>query len=87
MLRSYIHRLHRSQALWRCLAYAPKYAWMEPIFGWKVAKSAQIVLPQVKASLVRYLDKATGGLEIRQAFRSHRVNPVSSSFEDSEWRV
>ena len=35
-----------------------KYAWMEPIFGWKAAKRAQMVLPQFKASLFRSWDKA-----------------------------
>ena len=63
-----------------------KYAWMEPKFGWKVAKSAQIVLPQVKASMVRSSDKAMDSLETRQAFCSHSVSPVSLSSEDSEWR-
>lgn len=62
----------------------PKYAWMEPIFGGKVAKSAQIVLPQVKASLVRCWDKAMDSLEARQAFRSHSVDPMPIDYEDSE---
>jgi glycosyltransferase involved in cell wall biosynthesis len=35
-----------------------KYAWMEPIFGWKAAKKAQWTLPQMKASCFRYCDKA-----------------------------
>jgi glycosyltransferase involved in cell wall biosynthesis len=35
----------------------PKYAWMRPIFGWKVAKSAQNTLPQFKASCLRNWDK------------------------------
>jgi glycosyltransferase involved in cell wall biosynthesis len=35
-----------------------KYAWMEPLFGWKVAKRAQTEIPQMKASLVRRWDKA-----------------------------
>ena len=34
-----------------------KYAWIRPIFGWKAAKQAQIVLPQFKASLIRRWDK------------------------------
>jgi glycosyltransferase involved in cell wall biosynthesis len=53
----------------------PKYAWMQPLFGWKAAKSAQIVLPQVRASLVRSWDRAMDDLETRQAFRSHSVEP------------
>jgi glycosyltransferase involved in cell wall biosynthesis len=35
-----------------------KYAWMKPVFGWKVAKSAQSALPQFKNSFIRQYDKA-----------------------------
>ena len=35
-----------------------KYAWMKPLFGWKTAKWAQMVLPQLKASCMRHCDKA-----------------------------
>ena len=35
-----------------------KYAWMEPLFGWKAAKWAQTEIPHMKASLVRRWDKA-----------------------------
>jgi glycosyltransferase involved in cell wall biosynthesis len=42
-----------------------KYAWMKPVFGWKAAKSAQIALPQFKASCIRYCDKAMYRLESR----------------------
>ena len=31
---------------------------MKPIFGWKAAKRAQMVLPQMKASMLRSWDKA-----------------------------
>src|SRR5262249_30000894 len=34
-----------------------KYAWIKPIFGWKVAKWAQCVLPQIKSSWFRYCDR------------------------------
>ncbi len=34
-----------------------KYAWMTPVFGWKAAKSAQDVLPQLKAACVRQIDR------------------------------
>ena len=44
-----------------------KYAWMEPIFGRSTAKRAQMVLPQMKASLVRAWDKAMYRLETREA--------------------
>jgi hypothetical protein len=42
-----------------------KYAWMKPVFGWKAAKSAQRALPQVKASFLRYCDKALHEFETR----------------------
>ena len=32
-----------------------KYAWMKPVFGWRTAKSAQMALPQLKASCIRQL--------------------------------
>ena len=44
-----------------------KYAWMRPMFGWKAAKSAQMMLPQFKASCIRYCDKAMFRLEGRKA--------------------
>ena len=44
-----------------------KYAWMEPIFGFEAAKRAQMVLPQLKASVVRSWDKAMYRLETREA--------------------
>jgi glycosyltransferase involved in cell wall biosynthesis len=40
-----------------------KYAWMEPIFGFDAAKRAQMVLPQLKASVLRSWDKAMYRLE------------------------
>jgi glycosyltransferase involved in cell wall biosynthesis len=43
-----------------------KYAWMKPIFGLKVAKRAQMLLPQVKASVLRSWDKAMYRLETRE---------------------
>jgi glycosyltransferase involved in cell wall biosynthesis len=54
-----------------------KYAWMEPIFGAKVAKSAQILLPQVKASLMRSWDKAMYRLENRGSQASRANGSVS----------
>jgi glycosyltransferase involved in cell wall biosynthesis len=35
-----------------------KYAWIESLFGWPAAKSAQTILPQLKACLMRSWDKA-----------------------------
>jgi glycosyltransferase involved in cell wall biosynthesis len=42
-----------------------KYAWLEPLFGWKAAKWTQIVLPQLKASLIRFGDKTMDRIEKR----------------------
>lgn len=46
-----------------------KYAWMEPIFGWRAAKWAQRVLPEAKSSLLRQWDKAMFKYETREASR------------------
>lgn len=35
-----------------------KYNWLKSIFGWKVAKQAQVTLPAIRWSLARSLDKA-----------------------------
>ena len=32
-----------------------KYAWLKPLFGWGAAKAAQMVLPEFKASLTRFV--------------------------------
>jgi len=40
-----------------------KYAWMKPIIGWKHAKSAQMALPQFKASCMRRWDNVMYRLE------------------------
>jgi glycosyltransferase involved in cell wall biosynthesis len=40
-----------------------KSAWMRPMFGWKAAKWAQSVFPQLKASCFRYCDQAIFRLE------------------------
>lgn len=32
-----------------------KYAWIKPLFGWQAAKAAQMVLPEFKASLRRFV--------------------------------
>ena len=51
-----------------------KYAWIEPIFGWKAAKSAQRVLPQLKASLLGRYDGAMYKLENREVVASKTAN-------------
>jgi len=47
-----------------------KYAWMKPLFGWKAAKFAQMMLPQLKASCIRSWDKAMYSLESSKAAQS-----------------
>jgi glycosyltransferase involved in cell wall biosynthesis len=53
-----------------------KYAWMKPIFGWKPAKWAQMVLPKLKESSLALWDKAMCRLETRKAVDSHATNPA-----------
>jgi glycosyltransferase involved in cell wall biosynthesis len=40
-----------------------KYAWMKPLFGWRAAKWAQLTMPRLKASCMRYCDHAIHKLE------------------------
>jgi len=49
-----------------------KYAWMRPIFGWKVAKRAQMELPQLKSALTRSWDMVMHRIETRRL-----VSPAS----------
>jgi len=51
-----------------------KYAWMQTLFGWKIAASAQRVLPEMKNSLLCSWDKAMYKLESRNA--SLEVRPA-----------
>lgn len=41
----------------------PSYAWMKPVFGWKTAKRAQHLVPELAASFSRQLDKTIFRLE------------------------
>jgi glycosyltransferase involved in cell wall biosynthesis len=59
-----------------------KYAWIKPVFGWKTAKQAQRMLPQVKASLVRSWDKAMYRLETREAVVAPAAHVVGVTRED-----
>jgi len=43
-----------------------KYAWLQPLFGWKAAKWAQNSLPQYKGSCLRCYDKVLFNLESRR---------------------
>jgi glycosyltransferase involved in cell wall biosynthesis len=51
-----------------------KYAWIKPLFGLKAAKRAQMLLPQVKASLIRSWDKTMYTVENHGG--SATVNPA-----------
>ena len=42
-----------------------KYAWIQKIFGWRLAKRAQLVLPGCKENLLKFWDKALFCLENR----------------------
>jgi glycosyltransferase involved in cell wall biosynthesis len=64
-----------------------KYAWMEPIFGWDAAKRAQMVLPQMKASLIRSWDKVMYRLATRNTSVSHAVNAGNVNRENQERRA
>jgi glycosyltransferase involved in cell wall biosynthesis len=50
-----------------------KYSWMKPFFGWKVAKWAEMALPQLKGLCVRNWDKAMYRLEFGPADERLRV--------------
>lgn len=50
-----------------------KYAWMKPILGYRSAKAAQMVLPQLKASLTRRWDKAM--FELENLYVPRRASP------------
>jgi glycosyltransferase involved in cell wall biosynthesis len=58
-----------------------KYAWMEPIFGWKAAKWAQMELPQFKGAFIRYCDQAIYRMESRR--RSGRLSVGTSKAADA----
>jgi glycosyltransferase involved in cell wall biosynthesis len=53
-----------------------KFAWMQPVFGLKFAKQAQMVLPQLKASLIRSWDKTMYRLESRAAVAGDASNAI-----------
>jgi len=59
-----------------------KFAWMAPIFGFKTAKRAQMVLPQMKASMIRRWDKAMYRLENSQAPTNRIGDPMRVSQHD-----
>lgn len=82
-LQTLIEQLGDAPALPRL---RPKYAWMEPMFGWGIAKSAQIVLPRVKASWVRWWDGIMYKFENRRALLGQLPDPKPIAQEDPKWR-
>jgi glycosyltransferase involved in cell wall biosynthesis len=58
-----------------------KYAWMKPLFGWRAAKWAQSVLPQIKASCIRQCDKAMYAVETRS--KGFAVSPTVNAVQKS----
>jgi glycosyltransferase involved in cell wall biosynthesis len=43
-----------------------KYSWIRALFGWRLARRAQVALPRFKWSIVRFYDKALWHLEKRE---------------------
>ena len=50
-----------------------KYAWVKTLLGWGPAKAAQLILPQLKSSLIRSWDNAMYHLEGRDRSSSGGV--------------
>lgn len=42
-----------------------KYAWIQEMFGWRLAKRARMAVPQFKISLLRSWDKVSVAVAIR----------------------
>ena len=59
-----------------------KYTWMIPVFGWKAAKGAQMVLPKIKASCTRLWDKAMYKSEAPQRAIGHATHVTSAAYQD-----
>jgi len=58
-----------------------KYAWIQPIFGWKTAKRAQMALPQLKTSLIRDWDRVMDRVE--NLGSSGRVSQIGAGTQGS----
>jgi glycosyltransferase involved in cell wall biosynthesis len=56
-----------------------KYAWIKPLFGWGPAKYAQLVLPQLKANLLRSWEK------IMYKFEKSSRGGISRSKASTRW--
>jgi hypothetical protein len=72
-------RLEEPKLLW-------KYAWIRPIFGFQVAKRAQMVLPQVKAMVLSKCDKAMYELQGRNGAALNGVKRRPSNNENENER-
>jgi len=48
-----------------------KYSWIKTLFGWDLAKRAQLLLPSLKWSLIRFWDKALFSIERRGIARTN----------------
>ena len=60
----------------------PKYAWMEPIFGYRAASRSQMILPNLKASLISRWDKAMFDLERHDTIVANPANAANASQDD-----
>ena len=49
-----------------------KYAWIKPLFGWGLAKRAQMMLPLLKASFIRSWGRTMYNLGIASQTRQFR---------------
>ena len=52
-----------------------KYSWMKPLFGWRAAKWAQRIFPDLKGACIRYFDKTIHRLRVGRAAVSRRIEP------------
>jgi hypothetical protein len=62
--------MHRAAALLGGHLFFPtlpwKYAWIKELAGWSWAKHAQLSLPRLKWSFIRFWDKMAGSIEARR---------------------
>jgi len=63
-----------------------KYAWMRPLFGYRLAKRAQYLLPQIKWSIARSFDKAMFHFErysvLSAGRRANKLQPNSETIRE-----
>jgi len=56
-----------------------KYAWIKALFGWGPAKRAQLLLPNARWSVARFLDKALLRLENREHLGAEHASDFAPS--------